>query len=76
MIALLVRMTSPGPALYRHRRIGRGGGEFEVLKFRSMRQAPRGTGPQFTAADDPYHSRRSIPAPILSLMSFHNSGTY
>jgi lipopolysaccharide/colanic/teichoic acid biosynthesis glycosyltransferase len=53
LIALLVRATSPGPALFRHRRVGRGGVEFEVLKFRSMRHVHRPVGPQVTAADDP-----------------------
>ncbi|GAB3321532.1 sugar transferase [Geodermatophilus aquaeductus] len=35
-IALAVRATSRGPALYRHRRIGKRGREFDLLKFRSM----------------------------------------
>jgi exopolysaccharide biosynthesis polyprenyl glycosylphosphotransferase len=35
-IAVAVRLTSPGPALYRHRRVGRGGAEFTCLKFRTM----------------------------------------
>ncbi|HEV7187933.1 MAG TPA: sugar transferase, partial [Blastococcus sp.] len=36
-IAVAVRATSPGPALFRHRRIGKNGVEFDLLKFRSMR---------------------------------------
>ncbi|MGY1727118.1 sugar transferase [Geodermatophilus sp. SYSU D01062] len=35
-IAVAVRATSRGPALYRHRRIGKRGREFDLLKFRSM----------------------------------------
>jgi exopolysaccharide biosynthesis polyprenyl glycosylphosphotransferase len=35
--ALAVRLSSPGPVLYRQRRIGVDGREFEMLKFRSMR---------------------------------------
>ena len=43
-IALLIRLTSPGPILFRQRRIGRDGHVFEVLKFRTMRLAdPRVT---------------------------------
>ena len=35
--ALAVRLSSPGPLLFRQRRIGFDGREFEILKFRSMR---------------------------------------
>jgi exopolysaccharide biosynthesis polyprenyl glycosylphosphotransferase len=38
MIALLVRLSSPGPVLFRQRRIGRDGREFDLLKFRTMRE--------------------------------------
>jgi exopolysaccharide biosynthesis polyprenyl glycosylphosphotransferase len=36
-IAIAVRLSSPGPILYRQRRIGRDGRRFDILKFRSMR---------------------------------------
>jgi Undecaprenyl-phosphate galactose phosphotransferase WbaP len=35
-IAALVRLTSPGPALFGHRRIGRDGQQFLAWKFRTM----------------------------------------
>jgi lipopolysaccharide/colanic/teichoic acid biosynthesis glycosyltransferase len=35
-IALAVKMTSPGPVLYRDRRVGVGEREFWMLKFRTM----------------------------------------
>jgi O-antigen biosynthesis protein WbqP len=35
--ALAVRLSSPGPVIFKSRRIGRGGAIFEMLKFRTMR---------------------------------------
>ena len=35
-IALAVRVSSPGPVLFRQRRVGQSGREFELLKFRTM----------------------------------------
>lgn len=37
VIAIAVRLSSPGPLLYRQLRIGRDGQRFDILKFRSMR---------------------------------------
>ncbi|MCW2989729.1 MAG: sugar transferase [Solirubrobacterales bacterium] len=39
-LAAAVKLSSPGPVLYRQRRVGRDGQEFDILKFRSMRMAP------------------------------------
>ncbi len=40
LIALAVRLESPGPALFRQRRTGYRGAPFTVLKFRTMRHEP------------------------------------
>ena len=46
IIAAVVRLTSPGPALYLQRRVGQHGRVFTVRKFRSIRQnAEALTGP-------------------------------
>jgi exopolysaccharide biosynthesis polyprenyl glycosylphosphotransferase len=37
-IALAVRFSSPGPIIFRQRRVGRDGTVFDLFKFRSMRQ--------------------------------------
>lgn len=36
LIAIAIRINSPGPALYRHRRVGYRGAEFDTIKFRTM----------------------------------------
>ena len=36
IIAIIIRLDSPGPALFRGPRIGRGGRSFNMLKFRTM----------------------------------------
>jgi exopolysaccharide biosynthesis polyprenyl glycosylphosphotransferase len=41
-LAIAVRLSSPGPMLYRQRRVGLDGREFDIFKFRSMRVAEGG----------------------------------
>ncbi|ASN51476.1 sugar transferase [Sinomonas sp. R1AF57] len=36
VLALIVRLDSPGPVIFRQERVGRGGTPFTMLKFRSM----------------------------------------
>lgn len=53
LVGIVVRASSPGPALYRARRLGKGGEEFTLYKFRSMRSDAGVVGPRVTAAGDP-----------------------
>ncbi len=50
LAAVLIRVTSPGPALFRQRRVGRFGEHFTLLKLRSMHI--HNEGPQITAEGD------------------------
>ena len=53
LIGALVRATSPGPAVYRQTRVGRGGQPFTMLKFRTMvHDAERETGPVWAGRRD------------------------
>jgi len=53
LIALLVKLTSPGPVCYRQERCGLNGRTFHMLKFRSMRvDAERQTGAVWAVKND------------------------
>jgi exopolysaccharide biosynthesis polyprenyl glycosylphosphotransferase len=51
-VALAIKLDSPGPILYRQRRLGEGGRVFDVLKLRSMIVEAEGSGPQFAQRGD------------------------
>ncbi len=53
VIALAVRLTSPGPALFAQVRLGRGGSTFRMYKFRSMAVGAESRGARVTAGGDP-----------------------
>ncbi|RLE17671.1 MAG: sugar transferase, partial [Actinobacteria bacterium] len=51
--AVLVRLNSPGPVVFRQTRVGLDGREFEVFKLRSMiADAEQNTGPIWAAQND------------------------
>jgi Undecaprenyl-phosphate glucose phosphotransferase len=53
LIALLIKMTSFGPVLYRQRRVGLDGSSFEIIKFRTMvLNAELETGPIWAHSGD------------------------
>ena len=53
VVALLVKLTSPGPVLFRQRRPGKDGREFSIFKFRTMIDGGHRAGPAFTRPSDP-----------------------
>ena len=57
VIALLVRLGSPGPVLYRQQRVSRGGRLFELLKFRTMVVGADRMAPNVSATGDPRVTR-------------------
>lgn len=57
-IALLIKLTSPGPIFYRQERCGLNGKPFQMLKFRSMRvDAEQQSGAVWAQKDDPRRTR-------------------
>jgi Undecaprenyl-phosphate glucose phosphotransferase len=57
VIAVLIRLTSRGPVLYRQRRVGFDGRQFDMLKFRTMRVGAEADGPVWSQPDDPRRTR-------------------
>jgi exopolysaccharide biosynthesis polyprenyl glycosylphosphotransferase len=68
-VAIAVRLSSPGPVLFRQRRVGRDGREFDILKFRTMREpsgeqsfeVPNGCAPGGIEGED----RRTVIGALL-----------
>ncbi len=57
LIALLIRLDSGGPVLYRQVRVGRGGKPFRLLKLRTMAQDAETDGPIWSRRGDPRVTR-------------------
>jgi lipopolysaccharide/colanic/teichoic acid biosynthesis glycosyltransferase len=55
--ALAIALESPGPVLFRQTRLGRGGREFSMYKFRSMVVDAASIGPYHTSSGDPRITR-------------------
>jgi len=50
--AVIIKLESPGPVFYRQKRVGHYNHEFEVIKFRSMRNDAEKNGAQWASQND------------------------
>ena len=57
ILALLIKLDSPGPVFFRQRRVTQFGREFRIVKFRTMTHRPAASGDQITRGDDPRITR-------------------
>lgn len=53
VLAILVKLSSPGPIFFRQQRIGKNGNPFMIIKFRTMYINSEKNGPQLSSANDP-----------------------
>jgi len=54
LVALAIKITSPGPSLYKQQRVGKNGKTFTLYKFRTMIKNAEGAGgPVWASKDDP-----------------------
>jgi len=71
LIAIAIKLDSPGPALFQQTRVGKGGQEFGMYKFRSMQRDAEARlsalqdqneadGPLFKIRDDPRRTKVGI----------------
>ena len=52
LIAIWIKLDSPGPVIFRQVRVGRFGEPFRIFKFRTMRSEGEGSGKLITVRDD------------------------
>lgn len=57
IIAVVIKLDSPGTVLYKQERLGKNGKPFNVLKFRSMRMDAETAGAQWASDKDPRVTR-------------------
>jgi FlaA1/EpsC-like NDP-sugar epimerase/lipopolysaccharide/colanic/teichoic acid biosynthesis glycosyltransferase len=57
LIAILIKLDSRGPILFRQQRVGRGIKPFRILKFRTMVEDAENRGPAVTVGNDPRITR-------------------
>lgn len=58
LLAILIKLSSPGPVLYLQKRIGEDGRRFTIFKFRTMiDKAEKETGPVWAKENDPRRTK-------------------
>lgn len=57
IVALLIKLDSPGPAFYRQERIGYHKKRFRIIKFRTMHKNAEAEGPRLSSDTDPRITR-------------------
>jgi Undecaprenyl-phosphate glucose phosphotransferase len=67
LLAIWIKLDSPGPVLFAQERVGLSGRRFRMLKFRTMKANAEAAGAQWTTRDDPRRTRLGVALRRLSL---------
>jgi exopolysaccharide biosynthesis polyprenyl glycosylphosphotransferase len=57
LVAIIIKLDSKGPVFYTQERVGMGGRNFKMLKFRTMKTDAEATGVKWAQKDDPRVTR-------------------
>lgn len=58
LVALIIKLESPGPVFFKQKRVGKNGAAYTILKFRTMiKDAEKYTGPVWAGKRDPRITR-------------------
>ncbi len=57
VVAIIIKLTSPGPVIFKQERVGENGNFFKIYKFRSMREDIEVENETWTKRDDPRITR-------------------
>jgi Undecaprenyl-phosphate glucose phosphotransferase len=72
LVAILIKLDSPGPVFFVQERMGLDERPFPMFKFRSMRQDAEAHGPGWTVKDDPRRTRLGAFIRRFSIDEFPN----
>jgi len=75
LTAVLVKITSSGPVIYRHRRVGLDGLTFDVLKFRTMIRDTDKTGLSLSTTHENRSARMMWGPVVLGAEAFNSPMT-
>src|SRR5262249_372079 len=60
LVAVLIKLDSPGPVFFRQKRVGQGGKLFQIFKFRTMVDGAYLMGSRLTVKRDPRITRLGL----------------
>ena len=60
ILAIIIKLTSPGPILFKQKRVGKNKSHFNILKFRTMRTDTPKDCPTHLLSNPDHHEDREV----------------